>query len=103
MSLFKFEPKHIKVLPTFHGVAEDMGELFTPSDCLDCVCVRYGMIKHARFGKAWCVMIASKMDGSLNIVVMWKPDEFSKDPWTTEKQFCSHSFKQFAKEHIIKN
>lgn len=95
-----FNKKDIKILNDFSGVANDMGDFFTPNDCLDCILVRSGPMKHHEFGQVWGLMAATKMTGRLCVVFYYKKTRFSKEDWCASLELGGAEFSNFIKKQF---
>ena len=64
--------KTINKLPDYEGIADNMGDFFSPTDCIDKIMVREGKVKSHESGVVWMLMAALKLNGRLNLLVWSK-------------------------------
>lgn len=91
-----FNETQIKELPDFQGVANDMGDFFLPSDCLEHIVARQGLIKHKDKGRVWCLMAATKIGGNLNLVTYYREAKFYGD-WESSTMMATENFVNLIK------
>jgi len=88
----------IKVLPEYEGIAENMGDFFSPDDCLNDIIVRQGKIKNkgVSSGVSWFLMAATKIGGHLQLVTFTREGKYYGD-WQHSTFLVSGNFEDLIK------
>lgn len=98
-----YTKEQITELPDFQGIATNMGDFFVPDDCLNTILVRQGKVKKTTGEIVWMLMAATKIDGSLNLLVYTRSSKYHGE-WITSTMISCVDFRNLIeKEYSLKN